>query len=335
MGTISAESFIAAQAILIWYFFNGATVILNRYLFVDPFGFRFPLSLTWMHMFTGLTLSALCLKAKIVNIEMLPMKMKVYTKERIIFALLFSGNIILGNIALRFIPVSFMQTVKSSVPFFVTLFSYLLFRVRYTQQTILSLFPVVLGVVMASMNELSFDLRGFAAVVTACFVQALQVVYASRLLSDSSPASAAVPGEEDPKVKDESEKEVQISTEKLDVFNTVILVAPPAIVFLTPLILSSEILPLIHWFQVSQWWQVGVVAISCITAFLLNLSTFWLLKVVSGVTYSVAGNFKVVVVIIVSVMIFRNPVSVQSGIGCAITVAGCFWYASIKQRTVN
>jgi len=342
---------VGAQAIVTWYVFNGATVILNRFVFLPDFGFQFPLTLTFMHLLTGFALSALFIRFVLTDARMLPLRASTYSRERLVFALLFAGNIILGNVALKFIPVSFMQTVKASTPFFVTLFSWLLFGVRFTTRTLLALVPVVLGIVLASASELSFDMRGFVAVTAACFVQALQIVYASRLLNESEPSRDAELAESEKKgdieangaaadksssTSSSAQKPEPINTKKLDVFNTMLLVAPPALVALVPMIVLSEIAGIWAWATSrATSWHFFVLIASCTIAFLLNLSTFWLLKVVSGVTYSVAGNFKVVVVIVVSVLIFRNPVSIRSALGCAITIAGCFIYASIKQRTVT
>ncbi|KAA8495571.1 GDP-mannose transporter GONST5 [Porphyridium purpureum] len=331
-----ATMLVTIVSILFWYAFNGATVILNRYIFMEAFGFKFPLTLTFLHMLSGFVLSIACFKTRVLPMQMLPLSITVYTKERLIFALLFVGNIILGNVALRFIPVSFMQTVKSGVPFFVCLFSFALFGVRYTAQTLLSMIPVVFGVCLASLNELSFDMRGFIAVLAACFVQALQIVFASRLLRSSPEDEAAARASElESQSSDQQASKVVVNTEKLDAFNTVILVAPPALVFLSPLILTTELYPLMNWLSVKGSFELFVLIGSCLIAFALNLSSFWLLKVVTGVTYATAGNFKVVVVIIVSVMIFKNPISGQAAMGCIITVLGCFWYASIKNRTIE
>jgi len=349
MGAKWRAHALSTQAIFTWYLFNGATVILNRFVFLPDFGFRFPLALTFMHLISGFVLSALFIQLVLSDTRMLPLRASTYTRERLVFALLFAGNIILGNVALKFIPVSFMQTVKASTPFFVTLFSWSLFRVRFTVHTQLTLAPVVLGVVLASAGELSFDIRGFVAVTAACFVQALQIVYASRLLNESERDASreSKPSENDKKADLEANgaakerssalaaKSETVETKKLDVFNTMLLVAPPALLALIPMIAISEASGIATWFATQATpWHVFVLSSSCFIAFLLNLSTFWLLKVVSGVTYSVAGNFKVVVVIVVSVMIFRNPISLRSAIGCLVTIAGCFMYASVKQKTV-
>lgn len=292
-------------AILVWYLFNGGTVILNKFLYTDSVGFLFPMTLTLMHLATGFALSTVTIHA-MPDIDLLPIQKSQYTSDKLKFALLFVSNIILGNVALKYIPVSFMQTIKSMTPFFTTLFQYLIIGTKYTTQTILSLVPVVAGVALATAKELSFNMTGFAAAMTGCIVQSTQIVYASRLLGEG----------------------------RMDPFNTVRFIFPPAVLFLVPMITFYEAGGLVDWFasEKAKPHTFLLLAISCTVAFCLNLSTFQLLKVISGVAYSVAGNLKVVLVIFVSIAIFRNPISVVGMFGCLITVAGCTWYGLIRDK---
>mmetsp|Transcript_9925 Transcript_9925/g.20166 ORF Transcript_9925/g.20166 Transcript_9925/m.20166 type:complete len:385 (-) Transcript_9925:1264-2418(-) len=296
-------------AIVLWYITNGSTVMLNRYLFMTDVGFTFPMTLTLMHLVSGYALSTVALKYFLRDLDPIPLNKAQYTSDKLKFATLFVGNIILGNVALKFIPVSFMQTIKSMTPFFTTLFQYLITGTRYTNQTLLSLFPVVGGVILATLKEQSFNMVGFLAAMAGCLVQATQIVYASKLLNEG----------------------------KMDVFNTVRFVCPPAVIGLAPLIITWESAALISWIttQGNNQKPFALLMVSCFLAFLLNLSTFSLLKVVSGVAYSVSGNFKVVFVIIISILLFKNPVTPLGMSGCAITIAGCTWYGLIKNRTIE
>lgn len=79
----------------------------------------------------------------------------------------FCVNIILGNISLRWIPVSFMQTVKSLVPAFTVLLQTLLLKQYSSRLTYLSLVPVVGGVALASFTEVNFEFIGFMAALIA------------------------------------------------------------------------------------------------------------------------------------------------------------------------
>jgi len=61
-------------------------------------------------------------------------------------------------------------------------------------------------------------------------------------------------------------------------------------------------------------------------AFLLNVCNFLVTKYTSAVTLQVLGNVKVVISIGVSLLIFRNPLSPWSALGCATTLGGVWLY---------
>ena len=42
---------------------------------------------------------------------------------------------------------------------------------------------------------------------------------------------------------------------------------------------------------------------------------------------NISGNVKQVCVIIISVIIFKQPLSIISAVGCVVTIAGSFWYS--------
>ncbi len=57
-------------------------------------------------------------------------------------------------------------------------------------------------------------------------------------------------------------------------------------------------------------------------AFLLNLSNFFANKYTGPLTITVGGNLKQVVTIVLSIIIFRNPVSLLSAAGMSICTSG-------------
>lgn len=68
-------------------------------------------------------------------------------------------------------------------------------------------------------------------------------------------------------------------------------------------------------------------------AYLVNLTNFIVTKHTSALTLQVLGNAKAAVAAIVSVLIFRNPVTVMGMTGFAITVMGVVLYSEAKKRS--
>jgi len=72
----------------------------------------------------------------------------------------------MGLIALKYISVSFTETVKSSAPFFTVLLTWLILRETAGFWVISSLVPVMGGLALCSAYELSFHLLGFLAALS-------------------------------------------------------------------------------------------------------------------------------------------------------------------------
>merc|ERR1712232_614107 len=70
-------------------------------------------------------------------------------------------------------------------------------------------------------------------------------------------------------------------------------------------------------------------------AFFLNYSNFQFTRHTSALTVTVAGNVKHVLTILLSVALFRNPISAVNAVGSAIAIAGAAWYSfsNYKEKT--
>lgn len=67
-------------------------------------------------------------------------------------------------------------------------------------------------------------------------------------------------------------------------------------------------------------------------AYLVNLTNFLVTKHTSALTLQVLGNAKAAVAAVVSVLIFRNPVTVMGMMGFAITIMGVVLYSEARKR---
>ena len=65
---------------------------------------------------------------------------------------------------------------------------------------------------------------------------------------------------------------------------------------------------------------------SSLVSFFLNVSQFLVTQATSAVTMQVLGNIKVVALILVSVAIYGNEVSLMAGCGCALCISGVVLY---------
>jgi len=67
-------------------------------------------------------------------------------------------------------------------------------------------------------------------------------------------------------------------------------------------------------------------------AYLVNLTNFLVTKHTSALTLQVLGNAKAAVAAVISVLIFKNPVTVMGMTGFVITIIGVILYSEAKKR---
>lgn len=73
------------------------------------------------------------------------------------------STVVLGLVALKYVAVSFTETVKSSAPLFTVFISQVLIGEYTGFYTFLSLIPIMGGLALCSAYELSFNIQGFIA----------------------------------------------------------------------------------------------------------------------------------------------------------------------------
>ena len=71
--------------------------------------------------------------------------------------------VFLSLISLQYVAVSFTETVKSSGPLFTVFISWLVLREQNGIYVQLSLLPIMTGLMLCSVYELSFTMIGFLA----------------------------------------------------------------------------------------------------------------------------------------------------------------------------
>lgn len=293
------------SALLTWFTFNAATLLLNKFLFAK-LQFSYPLSLTAVHMATCFVFSHFIIKI----FKLIPYQ-KQTTNDimRHIFplAFVFCLNIVFGNFSLSFIPISFMQTVKSSVPVFTVLIQAIFLGKVFERRVYLALIPVVGGVALASCTELNFDTTGFVCALVASVLTALQAVLVSLLLASGM--------------------------KKMDPINLLYYMSPISFVLLVPGVLIFEAHSIrTEWIYYGELTPIVWLFFGGAIAFALNYSSFVVSSVVSTLTMTVSGNAKAVINIAVSVLVFGNAITFMNWIGCLVAIGGVMWYQYIMMH---
>uniref|UniRef100_A0A7S1YIC0 Sugar phosphate transporter domain-containing protein n=1 Tax=Sexangularia sp. CB-2014 TaxID=1486929 RepID=A0A7S1YIC0_9EUKA len=291
-------------AIILWYTVNIFTVICNKWIYVKK-DFTFPFTLTLCHMTAGFICGYLSLH--VFRVVPTTIVSKEAQLSRVFpMATIFIVNIVLGNISLSYVPISFMQTIKSSVPAFTYFFQVAFLGRAFDGQLAATLIPIVGGVALTTWTEVNYDFIGFMTAFVASAVTATQAILGAKLLSGSL---------------------------KMDSINLVYNMAPFAMVMLLPFVYAWEWDRLVAaWPVIGDSSLVALLVISSTVAFALNFAVFFAIKNTSALTFTVSGNFKVVLSVTISVLIFQNEVTLYNALGIIITILGCWTYNYMRHQ---
>ncbi|GLT89478.1 hypothetical protein SLE2022_074570 [Rubroshorea leprosula] len=292
--------------VISWYSSNIGVLLLNKYL-LSSYGFKYPVFLTMCHMLACSLFSYVV----IAWFKVVPMQ-SIGSRKQFVkitgLSLVFCFSVVLGNVSLRYLPVSFNQAIGATTPFFTAIFAYLMSKKRETWITYVTLIPVVAGVIIASGAEPSFNLFGFAMCVSATAARAFKSVLQSILLSSEE--------------------------EKLNSMNLLMYMAPIAVAILLPatLLMEGNVLEITVALARKDINIVYYLLFNSSLAYLVNLTNFLVTKHTSALTLQVLGNAKGAVAVVVSILIFKNPVSLIGMLGYSLTVLGVVLYSESKQR---
>lgn len=285
-----------------WYFLNVIFNILNKKIYNY---FPYPYFVSVIHLAVGVVY---CLGSWAVGLpKRAPMDSNLL-KLLIPVAVCHALGHVTSNVSFAAVAVSFTHTIKALEPFFNAAASQFILGQSIPITLWLSLAPVVLGVSMASLTELSFNWLGFISAMISNISFTYRSLYSKKAMTDM----------------DSTNLYAYISIIALFVC------IPPAIILEGPQLLKYGFNDAIA--------KVGM------TKFVTDL--FWVgmfyhlynqlatntLERVAPLTHAVGNVLKRVFVIGFSIIVFGNKISTQTAIGTSIAIAGVAIYSLIKAK---
>ncbi|RAL54660.1 unnamed protein product [Cuscuta campestris] len=306
LGTLISPNLLTGFLVAAWYFSNVGVLLLNKYL-LSFYGYRYPIFLTMLHMISCGAYSLIAVKwLGIVPFQQILSRRQFF--KILALSVIFCFSVVCGNTSLRYLPVSFNQAIGATTPFFTAIFAFVITCKKESPEVYLALVPVVLGIVLASNSEPLFHLFGFLVCVGSTAGRALKSVVQGLLLSSEA--------------------------EKLHSMNLLLYMAPMAALILLPftLYIEGDVLGVTAEKAKGDGFIVFLLAGNATVAYLVNLTNFLVTKHTSALTLQVLGNAKAAVAAVVSVLIFKNPVTAMGMAGFAVTVMGVVVYSEAKKR---
>jgi len=310
----------------LWYATNIYFNLWNKQLLKM---YQFPMTGTAVHFAIG---SAMSLAMWLLRIKAPPKVDKDVLVCVIPLAAIHALGNVLTNLSLSAVAVSFTHTIKALEPFFSVMMSWIFLGSVPTAPMLITLLPIVVGVILASASEPSFNWSGFLFAMGSNLTFQSRNVLSKRLLAGAKglenvrrlPRCLAFSPEADGRALSQGAID-NVNLFSLITIGSFFLTAPAAMFFegvrFTPAALSAA--------GVSLSQVVPLVVMAGISFHTYQQVSYMILSRVTPVTHSIGNCVKRVVVIISSVIVFQTPVTLLNGFGTALALAGVFAYSQV------
>ncbi|XP_026464040.1 solute carrier family 35 member E2-like [Ctenocephalides felis] len=285
--------------LMLWYFFSGCTLFLNKYILSAKGGDPTCLGASQMFMtafcgFVQMYFPCGMFESTGTRKNRPP----GFLKHMCLVGCTRFLTVVLGLVALNYVAVSFTETIKSSAPIFTVLISQCVLGEQIGLYVRLSLIPVMGGLALCSATELSFNTLGFIAAMSTNITECLQNVYSKMLIS----------GEKYKYTPAELQFYTSLASVVVQIPATFILVDFDAVKNMASggLLMMYLVNGAFFHFQ--------------------SITAYVLMDYISPVTHSVANTVKRAFLIWMSVVLFGNSVTLLSGLGTLIVIFGVLLY---------
>jgi len=242
------------------------------------------------------------------SIRAAPQLSMAQLKKLTTVALFLASGHLLSTVAPAYGTVAFTNVVKTAEPLFTCLFSALFFGEIFSLTVYLTLIPVIAGVCIATASEVSFSM----------------ISLISGLLSNVAFAMRAI-----------SAKEVMGEFKSLSAQNLYGVLTLQALAMLLPASLLLEGRSIVSGTAdtikaVGGWAFLKLLLMTGVSHYMYNECAFLALSSVHPVTHAVANTVKRIAVIVLSVLYFRDPLTLSGCVGSAIAIVGVLLYSLAK-----
>lgn len=304
---------LVAVIFVVWFLNNLTINFYNKWL-LGKTDFTFPLTYTTSNKIIGwfASLTILFISVKTGKGSFPPMsKLQAQFKRPMIHVhgVFTALNIGFNNWSLVFISLSINQLLRSIVPLPTAALSTIFEKKRFNWQVWGSMAVVCIGAMLASYGSGDANIVGILICLGSVFSGAAWTVVSGMLL--------------------------QMGEEPLDSLSILFCSSPTCILTTLVFALALESSSLVDWFQDDSRPNVGAMfALYLLTGgtlgFCYDLIHQQFIKVTSSMSMGIAGNAKMVLLIIISMIFFEHPPTLLSIIGIIVGLLGCFWYSAYK-----
>eukprot|EP00602_Paraphysomonas_sp_CaronLab_P001357 CAMPEP_0185024466 /NCGR_PEP_ID=MMETSP1103-20130426/7558_1 /TAXON_ID=36769 /ORGANISM="Paraphysomonas bandaiensis, Strain Caron Lab Isolate" /LENGTH=295 /DNA_ID=CAMNT_0027557445 /DNA_START=124 /DNA_END=1011 /DNA_ORIENTATION=+ len=280
-------------------------MILFNKAVMSTLDFPFPMFLTTWHMVLATVMTQLLSRTTNLLPAVAEKKVDTTVLQTQIFpvSLFFAVSLVLSNKAYIYLSVSYIQMLKAFTPVAVLIFSFLMGLEKSSWNELYIVVVICVGVAMTSAGELQFSMTGFV------FQSAAIVAEASRLVLTN----------------------ILLKQLKLDPLSSLYYIAPMCSVFIAIAFFAFEYDSL-PWDTMLTPNFAGLMLINGAVAFSLNIAVVMLISNTSALTLTLAGIFKDILLVALSVAVFQSPVTMLQLFGYSVALVGLNLHKEYKKN---
>ncbi|KAJ3056802.1 suppressor of loss of ypt1 [Rhizophlyctis rosea] len=229
---------------------------------------------------------------------------------------------IFSSYALSVMSVAISHTIKALSPLFTVAIYRLFFQIKSSPKVYWALIPLTCGVMIVcngAAQELTFTITGFACSLTSTIIFVAQNLWSKKLFNDSSSKAPVTAGI------------------RLDKLNLLFYSSGLAFLTMFPLWFYTDGVGLLFSSGAKEEGAVlttrvaWYILLNGTTHFAQTVIAYWILSLVSPITYSIAGLVKRIFVIVASIIWFGEHVNMLEKVGIVMTFTGLYLYDRAKQ----
>ncbi|XP_017060560.1 solute carrier family 35 member E1 homolog [Drosophila ficusphila] len=212
-----------------------------------------------------------------------------------------------SHISLWKVPVSYAHTVKATMPLFTVVLTRLFFGEKQPTLVYLSLLPIITGVGIATVTEISFDMMGLISALISTMGFSMQNIFSKKVLKDTN----------------------------IHHLRLLHLLGKLSLFIFLPLWLYMDSFAVFRHTAIKNldYRVIALLFADGVLNWLQNIIAFSVLSLVTPLTYAVASASKRIFVIAVSLLILGNPVTWVNCLGMTLAIVGVLCYNRAKQIT--
>lgn len=266
-----------------------------------------PMFITWFQCVVTVLFCYLAPQFGVARVPPFEVKKDV-VRQILPLSFVFTGMIVLNNLTLKYVEVSFYQVARSLTIVFNVIFDFVVLGQSTSPSAIACCFVVVSGFILGNQQEVKWSLAGVVFGVGSSFFVAMNAIYVKKkfALVDNNPW-------------------------KITLYNNLnaSFLFLPLIVLggEIPIIASSELVRTLHFWSLMCFGGLLGVGISFATAAQI--------KYTSPLTHNVSATAKAAAQTLIALAVYRNPITDLGLLSVGVVLFGSLAYTLVRRSEMN